>query len=52
MSKNLKDMTKELIETWEGYQKQGTLPWTWEIAASDLQYQIGTLTKRILQLKI
>ena len=32
------------------YDKQGTKHWTWEVAAQDLAYQIGSLQKVMLQL--
>lgn len=51
MPKNLKNMLTELLTTWNNYEKQGTLPWTREVAARDLQYQIGSLSKLILQLE-
>ncbi len=51
MTKNLKDMLAELLETWNSYEKQGTHPLTREVAAQDLQYQIGSLSKLILQLQ-
>ena len=40
---------EEQMKVWQNYSKQGTIEWTWEIAAQDLQYQMGSLTKRILQ---
>jgi hypothetical protein len=33
------------------YDTQGTTHWTWEVAAQDLGYQIGSLQKVILQIK-
>jgi len=42
---------EEQMKVWQNYSKQGTIEWTWEIAAQDLQYQMGSLTKRILQLQ-
>jgi NTP pyrophosphatase (non-canonical NTP hydrolase) len=51
MSKSLQNMMTELLDTWNSYEKQGTLPWTREVAANDLQYQIGSLAKLILQLQ-
>lgn len=51
MDKSFNDLTKELLGVWKGYEKQGTKPWTYDIAAQDLQYQVGSLAKRILQLK-
>lgn len=41
----------ELDEVWRHYIKQGTHPWTYEVAAQDLQYQVGSIAKIMLQLK-
>lgn len=49
--KDLKDMRDELLEVWNTYHTQGTIPWTHETAIQDLQYQIGSLSKIFLQLK-
>ena len=51
MKKDLNDMLTELLETWNTYSDQWTIPRTHETAAQDLQYQIGSLSKLILQLK-
>ena len=48
--KSLTELTAEVIETFAGYDAQGTRHWTWETAAKDLPYQIGSLSKLILQL--
>lgn len=50
MSKTLADFTKEVVEIFERYDKTGTLHWDYRIAASDLPYQLGSLTKAISQL--
>ncbi len=50
MSKNLHQMTNEILQTFKEYERTGTKPWTYRTAAFDLSYQIGMLTKRILQL--
>ncbi len=47
----LQQMTKAVIEIFAAYGAQGTKDWDYDIAAHDLQYQIGKLTKGILQLK-
>jgi hypothetical protein len=44
-------MFTDLNTVWNEYHKQGTHPWTREVAAQDLQYQIGSLSKLILQLQ-
>ena len=49
--KSLSEMTKEIVATFEKYQKTGTTPWTYEIAAKDLSYQVGSLTKILMQMK-
>lgn len=48
--KSLKDYTKEVVKTFNNYTKTGTVKWTYKIALLDLQYQIGSLTKRVMQL--
>ncbi len=47
----LQKMTEQVIEIFNAYGAQGTKDWDYDIAAHDLQYQIGKLTKGILQLK-
>ncbi len=49
--KNLEKMQKEIVEIFFNYQGQGTKPWSYIIASHDLQYQIGNLTKYVLQLE-
>ena len=41
---------KQISEIFKKYQLQGTKMWTYETASHDLQYQIGKLSKCILQL--
>lgn len=45
------EMQKQIVDTFNEYDRQGTVHWTYDIAATDLQYQIGNLTKAILQLR-
>ena len=47
----LRDMTERIVQVFHEYDKQGTKTWTYDVAANDLQYQVGSLIKRILQLK-
>jgi NTP pyrophosphatase (non-canonical NTP hydrolase) len=47
----IKSMTDQIVKIFKEYDKQGTKSWTYDIAAHDLQYQIGILAKRVLQLK-
>ena len=42
---------EELDEIWKYYEKQGTNPWNYDVAAQDLPYQIGSIGKIMLQLK-
>lgn len=49
--KTLNDLTKEITEIFKNYEKQGTLPWDYKIASVDLTYQVGSLTKAVLQLQ-
>lgn len=44
-------MTQEIVDIFSHYEKQGTVPWTYSIAARDLSYQVGSLTKALLQLE-
>lgn len=48
---SLKEMQQQIVAVFDAYEAQGTKTWTYDIAAHDLQYQIGNLTKCILQLK-
>jgi NTP pyrophosphatase (non-canonical NTP hydrolase) len=49
--KSLTEMTREIVATFEEYKKTGTVAWTYEIAAKDLSYQIGSLMKLLMQMK-
>jgi NTP pyrophosphatase (non-canonical NTP hydrolase) len=49
--KALEKFTKEVVSTFKSYEQTGTTPWNYSIAARDLPYQVGTLTKAILQLE-
>jgi hypothetical protein len=44
-------MSEQIAKIFKEYDKQGTKTWTYDVAATDLQYQIGSLSKRILQMK-
>ncbi len=46
----LTELTKLVHDSFASYDTQGTTHWTWETAAKDLAYQIGSLTKVMLQL--
>lgn len=46
----INELTQAVIDSFAQYDKQGTHHWTWEVAAKDLVYQIGSLNKVILQL--
>jgi NTP pyrophosphatase (non-canonical NTP hydrolase) len=48
--KTLSELTQDVRESFATYDKQGTKHWTWETAARDLSYQVGSLMKVILQL--
>lgn len=48
--KNLHDMTQEIVATYKSYESTGTKPWDYLIASRDLSYQVGSLTKIIMQL--
>lgn len=49
--KSLKEYTEEIVRTFKEYEKTGTVKRDYEIAMQDLPYQIGSLTKRIMQLQ-
>jgi len=44
------ELTQLVKTSFAKYDKQGTRHWTWEAAAKDLAYQIGSLNKVMLQL--
>jgi len=44
-------MTAEIVQTFADYDKTGTAHWTYEIAAKDLMYQVGSLMKLVMQMK-
>ena len=46
----LSQLTQIVKDSFAQYDKQGTKHWTWEVAAQDLSYQIGSLNKVMLQL--
>lgn len=47
---SISELTQAVKNSFAKYDKQGTQHWTWEVAAQDLSYQIGSLQKVILQL--
>jgi NTP pyrophosphatase (non-canonical NTP hydrolase) len=49
-SKNLHQLTGEIVATYKSYEKTGTKPWDYLIASRDLSYQIGSLSKIIMQM--
>lgn len=49
-AKTLSELTSQVRASFAQYDKQGTKHWTWETAAKDLPYQVGSLLKVILQL--
>ncbi|MFH1667648.1 MAG: hypothetical protein ABH884_01320 [Candidatus Komeilibacteria bacterium] len=44
-------MQREIVEVFSKYESQGTKPWSYSVTSHDLQYQVGNLTKCILQLQ-
>lgn len=44
------ELTTAVKESFAKYDQRGTQHWTWEVAAQDLTYQIGSLHKVMLQL--
>ncbi len=49
--KTLKQYTKEIVDVYKSYEKIGTTPWNSSIVARDLMYQLGCLSKILLQLE-
>lgn len=45
----ISQMTSEIVEMFNEYTKQGTPQWTYQTAAQDLPYQVGSLTKLLMQ---
>jgi hypothetical protein len=48
--KTISQLTKDIQVSFAKYDAQGTRHWTWETAARDLPYQVGSLSKVLLQL--
>src|SRR5580704_4877066 len=48
--KTISQLTADVKASFGGYDAQGTRHWTWETAARDLPYQVGSLSKVLLQL--
>jgi hypothetical protein len=48
--KTISELTKDVRASFARYDAQGTRHWTWETAARDLPYQVGSLSKVLLQL--
>jgi NTP pyrophosphatase (non-canonical NTP hydrolase) len=47
---HIETMTDDVLRTFTAYEKTGTNKRDYKIAANDLSYQVGSLTKRIMQL--
>lgn len=43
-------MQAEIVDVYQSYTTTGTNPWDYKVAAHDLPYQVGSLTKLIMQL--
>jgi hypothetical protein len=50
MSKTIKQMTEEVVKSFDSYVAQGTIKWDWQSAAKDLPYQVGSVTKIMQQI--
>jgi hypothetical protein len=48
--KTIPEWTAAVKASFAQYDAQGTRHWTWETAARDLPYQVGSLSKVLLQL--
>jgi hypothetical protein len=49
-SYTLHELTERIVQDYKDYEKTGTTPWDYKIAAQDLTYQIGSLNKLLMQL--
>lgn len=49
--KTIDNLVHDVVATFERYQLTGTNTWNFSTAVLDLQYQLGSLTKCIMQLK-
>ncbi len=47
---DLKHLTEDVVAIFKKYEQTGTAPWTAQIAGRDLSYQIGSLTKVLMQI--
>ena len=47
----LNTMQQQVVDMFKKYEQQGTESWTYQTAAHDLQYQLGKLSKCVLQLE-
>ncbi len=47
----LDKMQQEVVEIFKKYDAQGTKTWSYDVASHDLQYQVGNLSKCVLQLQ-
>ncbi len=50
MALSIQGMTEDVLRIFSKYTSTGTNPWDYKVAAFDLQYQLGNLSKRISQL--
>jgi NTP pyrophosphatase (non-canonical NTP hydrolase) len=48
--KTIRQMTKEVVKSFDTYQAQGTKKWDWQSAVKDLPYQVGSVAKITMQL--
>lgn len=48
--KTISELTEDVKNSFAKYDAQGTKHWTWETAAKDLPYQVGSLSKVLLQI--
>ncbi len=51
MKNDIITMTAQVVQQMQRYPVIGTKPWNYETAAKDLAYQVGSLTKCIMQLQ-
>ncbi len=49
-SRTIKQMTNEVVKSFDSYIAQGTKKWNWQSAAKDLPYQVGSIAKIMQQM--
>ncbi len=48
--RTIRQMSREAVKSFDSYTAQGTKKWNWESGAKDLAYQVGSVSKIMMQL--